>query len=372
MLKIVRHSIFPDNPWGDGGAKRTAQISGILKTHGVKETLFPPYPEIGRSGKKKALIGGIKTIASFPDRPPVTRRLLSRFGLEFGYCENLFKGRKGQVFLWESTHLTHSNLFALGKKAGLKILAVPHNLESLVPEQKSFFSNKISPCWFNEELGILKQCDSVFTISREEQWLLRLNGIHAEYLPYYPPKEVENTFLKIGEKRCAKMRPQKSKELLLMGSFGNPPSRLGMLELIHAYHDISNQSTPPFKLHIVGYGTEQLPKYIRLSKGIILHGGVELMVMEKLLLNVDAVIAHQPATSGCLTKIPEMLLAGVPVLLNTNSARSWYGAPGVFVYETFSELFDLLQGNNVPDPARPKRNLQHEELFIRKILEMSA
>ena len=89
------------------------------------------------------------------------------------------------TFLWENTQDLPS-LYMM-KAAGAKIIAYPHNLESLVPTQVDLTTHKQSPYWLYEEVKRLKLCDEVYTISKEETWLLQLFGINAKYFPYYPP-----------------------------------------------------------------------------------------------------------------------------------------------------------------------------------------
>ena len=99
----------------------------------------------------------------------------------------------------------------LAKKYGKTIIAMPHNLESLVPEQISTISLKKTPLWFNEEIKYLSFCDLVFCISKEDTCLLNLFGISAFYLPYYPTKKAEGVLLKVREKRTKENRKNELK-----------------------------------------------------------------------------------------------------------------------------------------------------------------
>ena len=64
--------------------------------------------------------------------------------------------------------------------------------------------------------------------------------------------------------------------------------------------------------------------------------------LEELFATALAVIIHQIPSAGALTKIPELLNAGVPVIVNENAARTYFNLPGVNVYQELGELPELL------------------------------
>ncbi|MFO7606143.1 MAG: hypothetical protein R6W72_07585 [Desulfurivibrionaceae bacterium] len=279
---------------------------------------------------------------------------------------NFFKDNAPGIFLWEYAASQSYHMPLLAKAAGWKVIAMPHNLESLVPNQFSRISKKRSPLWFNEELKVLSTCDHIVTISREEQWLLRLYGINADFLPYYPPEATETALLSVRKHRHDNSSCGDMKKFLLLGTFYNPPTRLGMLKLVRHFAQKQNQRDLPYEIHIAGYGTEKLREAIDIPKGVQLHGEIEQSKLEMLLSDINGVIAHQPATTGCLTKIPEMLIAGIPLLLNANSARSWHGWPGIHIYENLTELFDLM-GKKLHSPLCPEPPLVQEIRFSKKL-----
>jgi hypothetical protein len=44
-----------------------------------------------------------------------------------------------------------------------------------------------------------------------------------------------------------------------------------------------------------------------------------------------------------LTKIPELLAAGVPVIINSHAARSHHNLPGILEFATFEQLGQQLE-----------------------------
>lgn len=366
----LTHSLFNLDPHGHGGEKRSAQIAQILSENGINPINFDTNKKMTHWNRFQMLL------AALPLARDLYIPLWNLRGLvRFGDCVLQFKDvftrcSRNRVLLWESNRSNMFPLPVLAKRAGLRIMALPHNLESLVPEQYSWLSGKVSPHWLKEELKALAMCDCVITISREEQWLLRLHGIDADYLPYYPPDKAEVLLKEISCKR-REGGHRSAKKYLILGTFGNPPTRLGMVEIIR-YINMNNLGEKGnIELHIAGYGSEHLNDYIQIPKGIVLHGGLPIETFSKLLIDMDAIIVHQHPSTGCLTKIPEMLIAGLPVILNTNAARSWERWPGVHVYETWAELISLMR-SDLPLPMPPQRPIEHERRFIKKLNELSG
>lgn len=362
------HSLFTTDPNGHGGEKRSAQIVQILSENSI-------YP-IFLNNTAKALHWNRfqKIFASFPFArklgiPLWDLRGLTRLGGGILHFKGIFTSySKNSVLLWESTHPKMFSLPILAKRAGLKIIALPHNLESLVPGQSSYLSGKIAPHWFEEEIKALSFCDSVITISREDQWLLRLYGINADYLPYFPPEKALVLLKEIRNKRSKGKNNKNVKKLLALGTIGNTPTRLGIIEMIREINLFINREGVNIELHIVGYGSELLINYIPISNSIVLHGSLPTKALSNLLIDMDAVIVHQFPTTGCLTRISEMLIAGLPIISNINAARSWERWRGVHIYETWDELNSLLQ-SDFQIPTTPQRPINHEQHFL-SILNM--
>jgi hypothetical protein len=246
----------------------------------------------------------------------------------------------------------------IARAGGVKVIGLPHNLESLVPGNMSLSTRKIAPDWLREEIHALAACDAVFTISREDQWLLRLHGIAADYLPYYPPPAVESFMRDIRQARIVEASRH---DLLLLGTAANRPTFDGMLNRLKFF---ARNRGLYRNLHVVGFGTERLQGAVESEAGITLHGAVDNQTLRALLLQVRAAVVHQAASSGALTRIPELLLAGIPVLANTDAARSYFLQPGVFVYEEDAQLSSFLD-SELSDVVSP----QPPDNFTRRFLE---
>jgi len=354
MQKIYKHSHFKADAFGHGGHKRTAQISSLLADSGIafQEALLE-NKALYRD-KLSLYLRGLnytQTIRNGHTSKYAIGRYLRLF-------EQFAEEAKPDLLLWESTVGYNVLLAEVLYKKNIPVIGLPHNIESLVSGSRSVFSNKISPDWLPEELKYLRYCDQVFTISAEEQWLLANAGIHAAFLPYYPAPETVQYLLNIRERRQnGYTGTKKQKKLLLLGTFYNKPTAGGYIELlsqIRAFKDI--------EIHVAGFGSEQLSA-IFTGANINIWGTVSNEKLADLITLADYGLIHQQASSGSLTRIPELLLAGLPLLLNSHAARSCYDKMGVQIYRSFEELEDLLHSQTACIPPAAGRPAE-EGLFI--------
>jgi hypothetical protein len=360
--KVLRHSHFGPDAWGDGGSKRTAQISEILSNYAVEEEFYQPdITEIYQ--KKFAALEGLKLLNLHKIQSSLSKTALTQIGFNYYKRQKTMEFYKEthQLLIWESSRQQNYLMSYAAKDMGLKVIGLPHNLESLVAGQKSDFTGKMAPYWFEEELQSLRQCDSIFTISREEQYLLKLFGLKAEFLPYYPPAEISEFLLNIRQRRGSET---KEGLVLLLGTAGNKPTFDGMLNRINFFH--KNLKNKGLKLIVAGYLTENLATHLPGNDQIILEGTVSNEKLADLMSTCSFCWIHQNISTGSLTKIPELMMAGVPVLLNSDAARNFHNLNGIRVYEHDEDCADLLR-SELPIPEKPERPLVHEKILISDI-----
>ena len=338
---IIRHSKFSSNSFGDGGAKRSAQIEEILQRGDVEyinETFcLPKNLNLGQLIRLSLRAAGfIHKYVGWSHYPSIKTKLdaIKYFALRIPIVVDKYRGQD-ICFLWESTVSDNYGYLYLMKAINARIIAIPHNLESVVPTQIDTQTKKEAPFWLLDEISRLKECDAVFTISKEENWLLRLFGVSSSYLPYVPPVAAYDYLIGIRNRRSN--RPENDcKKYLLLGSATNPPTRQGMQLLL----DKMAQNNLSFELYVAGYGTDSIQTGD--NKSIHHLGPVSADELERMLLISDALLVYQPPTSGALTRIIEMLLAGIPVFVNFDAARNYYDVGDVIVYKDVESLFELL------------------------------
>lgn len=363
---IIRHSKFLSNPFGDGGSKRSAQIEELLKSGSLifENDNFELPKGLSKCQLFKLSLRAIRFIkknVGWKEYPSLKAKIdaIKYFALRIPVILDKYKG-KNTCFVWESTVSGNYGYPYLMKVVGATVIGVPHNLESVVPTQRDTQTGVMAPKWFYNEVERLKKCDAVFAISKEETWILRLFDVNAYYLPYYPPKDALDYLLKIREKR--KIRANNAeKKFMLFGSATNPPTRKGMQSLIDAIS--INKHT--FSITVAGYGTDSLE--IMNNDCIRFMGALSSEQLETALIESDAVLIYQPPTSGALTRITEMLIAGIPVFANFDAARDLHNIEDVNVYKSFDDLFAYLELFEPHQAVMPAHNNEYEELFLKTV-----
>lgn len=359
MAKILYHRIFRPNPLGHGGEKRAAQLQELYDSAGVEVSEFL----LGKD--KLTLLAVLKSVVViFKSQgfilPALKKYLLYVRSVAWNIISfEHYLASPLSLFVWESTRDFFYFLPYMAKNKRKRIIAFPHNIESLVPGVVSLVTNKKSPTGFYKEVEVLKSCDAVFTISREEQWLLSLFGVKSYYLPYYPPLQVFNNLLLVRQRRESRQRTNK---VLMLGSALNAPTMKGMLQMVEFWKTMPDT----IELRVAGYGTSKLLSSH--SNNVEIVGELDQEQLDNEMVSADCLIVHQPPTTGALTRIVEFLIAGIPVLTNPASARSYWGYDGLYVYDSIENLKGLINNDfDMPHiPAKPDYSV-----LLNKIISLS-
>jgi hypothetical protein len=374
-MKIIRYTIFNSLIDGNGANKRTAQITEILENSGI-ESLFVKKDETINVTLFDVFLHAIPalriitkalSLSYFKNIKSILKAIRNYLRTE----RNLLQALKSDsnLILWECTRSDNFFVPLLAKQYGKHVISLLHNIESLVPNQSSSVSLKQSPQWFDEEISYLSKCDISFCVSKEETLLLKLFGIPAFYFPFYPTIESEQFFLQIRDKRLAKIPNNKhTKKLLMLGSANNQPTNIGMVDRINFF---TKNKPENISVYIAGFFTETLSEYASIPENINILGTLSNNDLEELLINVDAILIHQPATTGALNRIPEMLIAGVPIILNFESARNYYGTDGLYIYENDEQFMNLLLAESYIMPELPINPVDQGNRFINYIKQLS-
>ncbi|MBN8563400.1 MAG: hypothetical protein J0L70_22960 [Leptolyngbya sp. UWPOB_LEPTO1] len=356
-MSIVLDSFFDPSPVGHGGNRRSAQIVELLTRSQIPFTRFER--QLLTTGRDR-VFAAIRALCN-----PKTVRFILKHQIELQpalknlafcgfqrqlYDQVLSQHTESNLLLWEAT----KNYVApyVAKDRNFKVIAVPQNIEYFVPDA---FPESLST-----EIRALVSADFVFCISREEEWLLRLHGANAYYLPYYPPQEIEQQLLNIRARRTPGDR------FLILGSASNPPTRQGIIEQIQWLKQIRPHLE--FEVDIVGNKTESLKDYC--DQTFTLHGTVSDEQLTALMTHAKTALIHQTASSGALTRIPELLMAGIPVIANGNACRSAFSYAGVYCYDDEFELLDLFT-QSLNSPPSPPRPIAAEKRFIDAVQHLS-
>lgn len=346
---------------GHGGDHRTSQILELL-AHAkltpsiVAKPTFTTQRDRYMAGIRSMLNSkALQFIAQHPRHSIASPASIVHFGFQNQiYGQALRQHQGSKLLLWETTkHFAAPNI---AREKGFNVIALPHNLDCFVLPPEQFQQN------FSIEIEALRAAHAVFCISREEQWLLKLRGIHADYLPYYPCKSILARLLEIRQSRTN----SRKKNLLILGSAGNIPTFQGMVEQIQWLRSIRNDQE--FQVDIVGYRTESLQPYCE-HDDFVVHGSATPEELKNFMTHATVALVHQRAAAGVLTRIPELLIAGIPVIANSTACRSAFGFSGVHCYDTEAELAALLtEAFEMPEVL--PRPIAAEQRFIDQALQL--
>lgn len=206
-------------------------------------------------------------------------------------------------------------------KRQIPYVALPHNIEYLVPHQHDKTFSHSGALFAAESFGY-RHALKVFTICDFDRAVARCSGAIASTLPYFPTDEEHSMFLDIRKNRRA---DRGSAAYLLLGTVENGPTYEGVKRFL----DQHTKSKSNMRVIVAGHGTEKFANYS--SGAVSVLGSVSNETLQELLANVSAILINQPQTSGFLTKIIEMNLCGVPqIILNDYLQSNGLEKFGVF------------------------------------------
>lgn len=344
--KIIYFSRFHNNPYSNGGDRRTAQLCDAL-CHVSYE--FVALTDLSHPHKDN-----IKNVMSnLPDfiqeklmlylKQQVTRNNYLKWSERFRehlvksntlskvFVASLVVNKPGLIIIDDPVFFEPVVNYA--KENKVPLVAFCHNIESLSRTQ---VSNSTQLELVSYELDLIGKCDLVITISKEETFLLNNLGMNTVYLPYYPHT---NTITNLRQIRIKRQQSHKS-DFLLLGSATNLATLEGMRQVISSV--ISSRILQDDSLIIAGYGTGEIA-INGCDPRIQVRGDLSEDELHGLLATVKGCIIYQETGAGALTKIPELLAAGVPVISNSHAARSHYYLPGIFEFENLETIGEQIQ-----------------------------
>lgn len=332
-MKIAYHSVFMGRP-GHGGGHRWEQLQELIEATGID---CAPV-ELPSSFSLSQKLHG----AFLLRRLGFLHGLFSKKWLYYGGVFSLMLERwaseRPSLLITETLDPHSCLLAAAAAYYDIPWVACPPNLDSLLDE----FADDFYPKAFgrNPEFAWLSLADIVFTISQEEAFVLNNAAIPAHTLPYFPCASLAEHLKGLRNTR------QPEGAYLILGSTINPPTREGVLEQLSFASDHLKEGE---KLIVVGRGTEELTCE---NPAVVIEGGVSDGRLAQLLSSCKAAWIHQTFGVGALTRIAELLLSGIPVVLSSHAARSAH-YDGLHTYDSFPQALESLR-SDLPTPALPQ------------------
>ena len=339
-----RAALLRMTPWGEqrhGGALRSEQIAALVSAALPDAVhIAAPYPR-GLPPHRLAglaLRGGVAALTSL--RSP----LQSGFGF---WLERSLKPamlQRGDLLIYDADPRYGPALMRVAARRGLRTLVLPHNIEALIPKTWPIVVDpQATARALQAEVSWLARADEVWTIGVLDRDLLALFGITTAQLPYAPPDARRRELLAVRAAR----RPVIDAPLLVVGTVHNSPTRAGMLEQLEMARPLG------MPVVVAGFGTEILRD--RAGEGVTIMGAQPWSGLADLMAAARALWVHQTPMSGALTRIPEALIAGLPVIANHWAARGHGPLDGLRVYANADDLRSLVAAPpvTVALPATP-------------------
>ncbi len=351
--KYLYFSRFEINENMGGGYRRFVQLERLLRRAGFDYQFFTSLNQAHAAASiLHKVMDGLKSKSSMTDgeyshwssghREYVyNNRLIAR------RWAALFKGTGEVKTVFIDDPIYFAPLVKKMKGLGISVVAMCQNIETLSAGQVVMDRQREL---FNRELDVFSACDMVVTISREETFLLQNLGVDAVYFPYYPVDSIRNRMLGIRKARGSSPK----RDIIVMGTYVNTPTRLGTVRIMDAWKRGLCESGD--RLLVAGFGMEALKDLE--GGGAVVLGTLTNDELDEKLSTIKACLCYQENGSGALTRIEEMLIAGVPVLANSQAARSYYNIRGVVEFSDLDGLgqaiarLDLDEGV-VPAPEEP-------------------
>lgn len=304
--RYIHFSVFKGSALRHGGTKRSEQLVEILSDAGVES--YNPVQSL-KEALKFSISHPFLLLRSFPFSlyllifKGVSLRAAFSFLVRSVYPIYLIGKLKPDVVIQETVAGFSILFMQYMRQKKINYVAVPHNIEFMVPCQKPLGFRSLAYA-FSCEIDGYKAAVAVKTICEYDKSITDCLGVTSSVFPYYP---IENDLKEFDEIRQIRLGRHFDATYLALGTVGNKPTYEGVKSLLE--YKISSDSQ--FDLIVAGYGTEQFEHYNQESISVL--GAIGAEMLHDLLVSSKALLINQPQTTGFLTKIVEFNLCGIPI-----------------------------------------------------------
>ena len=364
-VKAIFVSHFDTEPVGHGGKHRAYQIAHDLGRIVGEDNLvvvslphwrqsqpaqqaFPPVQNAGwgrvrRIGRKIALVRTVSRmrlrmpflfvehpVDLLANRGPTTRNYsIPEF---VTYYEELLRDiEKPAVCV--IGHPGFADLLEVNSRYGIPTVSCTHNIESFdsaVPlscgRAHEAYAAAIN---FADELGLLARCDARLFISRVEVGLVSGFGLRSYHYPYLPVGAIRRSLERIRQAR-AEESPQEGL-FLMLGTGGHRSTWESFLWFVQSTQEYGLPQG--IRVVVSGRKTDQLLASGVSVEGLELKGWLEQDELDKLLVQVQAVLVPQGSGFGALTRLPELSCAGIPAIVSRHPTYALNLPPGIEIVD---------------------------------------
>jgi hypothetical protein len=371
-MKAIFISQFDPIPVGHGGNHRAYQIVHDLQSivgdenvitviwqrwhrHQVEQRqVDPPKPasklrqhihrvrlKLHGTFNRFRFLAGDDVSALFPDSHPSIHRY--RHPAFTAHYTSILDGlSEPAVCVIEDTSFT--NLMELNQSYQIPTVACLANIESYdraaplsLADHRRILQASLDFVTEFQDLGL---CDARLFISRVETGLVGGLGLSAYYYPYLPVGEIRAGLLDIRSRR--QVAPPVPGLFVIVGNAFHKT----VFAAFHWFVQQVRSHGLPDNIRIVfcGKHTDTLLAAGKIPPGLELRGWVEQDELDDLLCRASAVLIPQSTGFGALTRVPELALAGIPVVMSTHPSYALNVPPSVNLVEgTWDAWVDGMQ-----------------------------
>ena len=366
-MKVIFVTQFAPRPVGHGGDHRAYQILHDLeKTVGEDNVVVASIPlwreslsthqpsspvmvrrsliDTARSAGRKLILPRLayralrrlhaaampRTVRLLPHSGSVTK-LFSNRGFT-RYCEQLL-GDIDKPAVCVIEHVGFGHLITSNARKGIPTISCIQNIESFdraapvsLDERKHIYLASIN---FADEFRLLAQCDQRLFISKVETALIGGLGLPSHYYPYIPVGEIKESAVRIRRERAQGERTPGL--FMMLGTARHQTTRESLSWFIE---NVRRFGLPQAIRVVVGGARtdELLPAGVSIP-GVESRGWIEQRELDRLLMQVQAVLLPQRAGFGALTRLPELACAGVPAIVSRHPVYALDPPPGLHIVD---------------------------------------
>ncbi|MFC2108304.1 hypothetical protein ACFLS5_02465 [Candidatus Bipolaricaulota bacterium] len=332
---------IPEFGQGEGGGnQRSSQLAAdIAKVFGETKSLDISYH------KKKA-----EWLMAVALLPVVWYKLRTYNLTTLGWLRacSLYKilrkdlAQKREVlFLIEGFHSVFLILGILIRESREQYITFPQNIEFMVPGSHNKHFRTLEGR-FRAEISLYRGAIRNVTISEFDRAIIETFSANACTYPFYPIEERLRFLRKVKTAR----RGSPGREVLILGTTLNVPVRMAVEDFLRK---VSGHKCGEFKINVAGLGTEKLCEYA--SSEITIMGTISAEKLAQVLASAYCVLVPVLQTTGFMTRLVDMNLAGIPVVIFGNylQARNLKDY-GIYFAERIEDLSDVL--DKIEPPRR--------------------
>ena len=240
-----------------------------------------------------------------------------------------------RIVLWESNvHYNFASLLLL-KKLRFKIIALPHNVESLVPGKvDNYLLCDPSGSQFQSEIYYFSLCDYLLPISELDCRNISNLRLPTQCLPYIPHPDPCSLYEAVYQNRSVSTLSP-SITIVVPSTCENSSSLYSARQLLH--YISSEKSLSNYIFHFCGKGTQML-LHPSLPQNVVISGYLNDTDYESLLCSSWSLLIYNSSPTGVLTRVAELERTGIPILVNEKASVPSRTTPCLSFYSSLVEL----------------------------------